>query len=64
LRYRRVTPNYQEYWMADSDAVNSLDRAEMAMWFETRGDMCLNCERGWKRYLQAAGPLIIRRAAH
>ena len=63
LRYRRVTPNYQEYWMADSDAVNSLDRAEMAMWFESRGDTCLNCERGWKRYLQADGPLIIRRGA-
>jgi SAM-dependent methyltransferase len=64
LRYRRITPNYQEYWMADSDAVNSLDRLETAMWFESRGDTCLNCEQGWKRYLQADGPLIIRRGAN
>ena len=64
LRYRRITPNYEEYWMADSDAVNSLDRAEVAMWFESRGDTCLNCEQGWKGYLQADGPLIIKRGAH
>jgi hypothetical protein len=62
LHYRRITPNYQEFWQADSDAVNSLDRAEMAMWFETRGDTCLNCAQGWARYLQTDGPLIIRRA--
>src|SRR5687767_1602463 len=61
LHYTRLTPNYQEYWQADSDAVNSLDRAEMMMWFETRGDTCLNCEQGWDRFLQTEGPLIIRR---
>lgn len=61
LHYRRVTPNYEEFWQADSDAVNSLDRAEMAMWFESRGDTCLNCERGWAGLLQTDGPLIIRR---
>jgi ubiquinone/menaquinone biosynthesis C-methylase UbiE len=63
LHYRRLIPNYQEYWQADSDAVNDLDRAEMAMWFETRGDSCLNCARGWDRYLENDGPLIIRRGA-
>src|ERR671910_1347982 len=61
LHYRRLTPNYREFWQADSDAVNSLDRAEMMMWFESRGDTCLNCERGWARYTQTDGPLIIRR---
>jgi SAM-dependent methyltransferase len=63
LHYRRLNPNYQEFWQADSDAVNNLDRFEMAMWFETRGDTCLNCERGWDRYLRTDGPLIIRRAS-
>jgi hypothetical protein len=29
--------------MADSDAANSLDRYEMALWFLSRGDQCLNC---------------------
>jgi SAM-dependent methyltransferase len=43
LHYRQLTPNYQHYWMADSDAANSLDRYEMALWFLSRGDECLNC---------------------
>src|SRR5688572_1374985 len=64
LHYRRLTPNYQEYWQADSDAVNSLDRAEMAMWFETRGDTCLNCEGSWASEHLTDMPLIIRLAAH
>jgi ubiquinone/menaquinone biosynthesis C-methylase UbiE len=43
LRYRRVTPNYDTYWGPDSDAVNSIDIHEAALWFMTRGDQCLNC---------------------
>lgn len=43
FHYTRLTPNYDHYWEADSDAVNSLDRAEMTLWFTSRGDECLNC---------------------
>lgn len=43
LRYRRLEPNYEQYWMADSDAVNSIDSYEGALWFLSRGDECLNC---------------------
>ena len=43
LHYRRLTPNYREYWQADSNAVNSLDQFEVARWFESRGDVCVNC---------------------
>lgn len=60
LHYRRLEPNYSEYWQADSDAVNSLDSVEMAMWFESRGDMCLNCFPRMLRYLQGDRPLVIR----
>jgi SAM-dependent methyltransferase len=60
LHYRRLSPNYAEYWQADSDAVNALDSVEMAQWFESRGDTCLNClPRRW-RIFQADMPLIIR----
>jgi SAM-dependent methyltransferase len=59
LHYRRLEPNYHEYWQEDSDAVNSLDAFEMAMWFESRGDECLNCWTGWKRLIQGNIPLII-----
>jgi hypothetical protein len=30
LRYRRLDPNYEQYWMPDSDAVNSIDSHEGA----------------------------------
>jgi SAM-dependent methyltransferase len=60
LHYRRLEANFAEYWQADSDAVNALDEAEMAMWFESRGDTCLNCLPGWRRHFQRWTPLVIR----
>jgi len=44
LHYRRLKPNYKDYWMPDSDAVNSLDRYEVMAWFRSRGDECLSCD--------------------
>src|SRR3546814_11978920 len=44
LRYRRLTPNYEKYWMSDSDAVNAIDSHEAMLWFLSRGDECLNCD--------------------
>jgi SAM-dependent methyltransferase len=38
LHYRRLTPNYREYWQADSDAVNNLHSPEVMRWFTSRGD--------------------------
>jgi SAM-dependent methyltransferase len=46
LHYRRLTPNFREYWQADSDAVVSLDRTEVARWFTSRGDELLNATGG------------------
>lgn len=57
LRYRRLTPNYEKYWVPDSDAVNSIDSHEAMLWFLSRGDECLNCEGASPMYFI---PLIIR----
>lgn len=46
LHYRRLTPNYREYWQADSDAVNNLDPYELMRWFTSRGDDILRFD-GW-----------------
>ncbi len=43
LHYRPIAANYKEYWMPDSDAVNSIDMFEAYLWFRSRGDECLNC---------------------
>jgi len=60
LRYRHLTPNYDHYWMPDSDAVNQLDRYETAMWFLSRGDECLNCEGALHGLFQENNQLLIR----
>jgi SAM-dependent methyltransferase len=60
LRYRRLTPNYEKYWVADSDAVNSIDSHEAMLWFFTRGDECLNCDDASVFMPAASKPLIIR----
>lgn len=57
LHYVPLEANYDHYWMADSDAINGLDRYEMSLWFTSRGDECLNCAG---RLLQQAGPLVIK----
>jgi ubiquinone/menaquinone biosynthesis C-methylase UbiE len=44
FHYRRLQPNYERYWEPDSDAVNSMDAYETSLWFESRGDRCLNCD--------------------
>jgi len=59
LRYSRLRPNYEQYWEPDSDAVNSIDSYEGALWFLSRGDECLNCGSA-PMLLPMYGPLIIR----
>lgn len=60
LRYRRLHPNYEKYWMPDSDAVSSIDGHEALLWFTSRGDECLNCDGASVNFPFSATPLIIR----
>jgi SAM-dependent methyltransferase len=60
LHYRRLRPNYDVYWQADSDAAVSLDRFEMYLWFRANGDQCLNCGSTGQEFSRTVGPLIIR----
>jgi hypothetical protein len=60
LHYRRLQPNYEKYWMPDSDAVSSIDSHEALLWFLSRGDECLNCTGSLLHFPFSATPLIIR----
>lgn len=60
FHYRKIEPNYKEYWQPDSDAVNSLDRYEAMIWFLSRGDECLNCDGDSGSVLMSPLPLVIR----
>ena len=60
FRYRPIQANYKEYWMPDSDAVNSMDVFEAYLWFRSRGDQCLNCPSVPDMIRADSMPLIIR----
>ena len=60
LRYRALTPNFETYWIADSDAMNSIDCYEAFLWFTSRGDVCLNCDGLFQQSFAECGPLIIQ----
>ncbi len=61
FQYRRIEPNYDHYWMPDSDAVVYLDPHEALLWFRSRGDECLNCPQSTgDQLLMGLQPLVIR----
>lgn len=62
LHYRPIEANYREYWMPDSDAVNSLDMFEAYLWFRSRGDQCLNCPSESSMIRGQGMPLVIRKS--
>ena len=35
--FKRLNPNYETYWMSDSDATCGLDSHEAILYFESRG---------------------------
>ena len=60
LHYRALAANYRQYWMVDSDAVNSIDMFEAYLWFRSRGDECLNCPADSQLIRIESMPLVIR----
>ncbi len=60
FHYRPISPNYDQYWEPDSDAVNSLDMYEAYLWFKSRGDLCVNCGSDWETLRVKEMDLIIR----
>jgi SAM-dependent methyltransferase len=60
LRYTELSPNFEIYWMEDSDAVNSLDPFDVIAWFSWRGDQCLNRNTLILKLFVSTGHLIFR----
>jgi len=60
FHYRRLAPNFEKYWLPDSDAVNSMDPYEAVLWFESRGDHCLNCPGGLRNLTGTPSWLVIK----
>ena len=62
LRFTRLRPNYEHFWMSDADACASIDSHEAILFFERRGYEILNPAGGVvSRLLFRAGPIIVRK---
>jgi SAM-dependent methyltransferase len=42
IKYRRLKPNYDFYWVSDSDACNSIDPHDAILWFLSNGFECIS----------------------
>jgi SAM-dependent methyltransferase len=60
LRFRGLNPNYDAYWQPDSDAAVSLDLFETLLWFQSRGDSCINCRSVPADLVALGKPIVIR----
>ena len=61
LRYWAVEGNFEQYWMSDSDALNSVDCFEVRLWFESRGDEVLGRgKRGFDVRMPCGGAVVVR----
>ena len=60
LRYKELSPNFEIFWMEDSDAVNSFDPFDVIAWFSWRGDQCLNKNTLMRKLFVKTGHLLFR----
>lgn len=60
LKWKKLTPNLEEYRVADADACASLDPHEIQLWFKTRGYELEN-KSGFFSRLFCRGLIIIRK---
>lgn len=58
FRYRHLKPNYDHFWMSDSDALNMMDPYETILWFTSRGDRCLSYPKTLHQLLVRTGGII------
>jgi SAM-dependent methyltransferase len=61
LAYRRLIPNYEIFWCADSDACNSIDPHDAILWFLSHGFECVSHPTCTKVFLVRTGALVFRK---
>lgn len=60
FHYKKLKPNYEIFWMSDSDAVNSMDPYEAIVWFISRGDQCLTYPTLRPQFFVRTGAIVFR----
>jgi hypothetical protein len=63
LRFRRLRPDYQTFWLSDSDAASRLDSHEACLFFQSRRYQLLAPGAHAVRQLLAGHiPLVVKKA--
>jgi SAM-dependent methyltransferase len=60
FKFKKLEPNFDNFWMEDSDAVNSMDPFEAIVWFTSYNDECINYPTIIRKFFVRTGPLIFR----
>ena len=63
LHFERLRPDYETFWMADSDAAVSLDPFDLIQWFHSRNDEVLSHSTLPAAFCSRSEPLIVRRSS-
>jgi SAM-dependent methyltransferase len=61
ILYKKINPNYEHYWMSDSDACNSIDPHDAILWFESNGFSCLSHPLHLKAFFIRTGGIVFQK---
>ena len=64
IQYKPLKPNYETYWITDSDACNHIDPHDAILWFISQGFECLSHPTHMKALLVRTGALVFRKSDH
>lgn len=61
IMYKKIIPNYETFYMSDSDACNHIDPHDAILWFESNGFECVSCPMHRKALLVRTGGLVFKK---
>lgn len=59
LPYRKLEPNYEQFWQSDSDACNHIDMHSVMLWFFSRGCRIVGHPTAWSLLRARTGSFIV-----
>lgn len=61
FKYKRLKPNYETFWVSDSDACNSMDQHEVVLYYTSRGHDCLSHQTNINQFFVRSPVLIFKK---
>ena len=61
LYYRKLSANYEKYWVNDADACNSIDPFHAILWFLKNDFICLTYKGLFASFFVRTGPIVFQK---